>query len=401
MSAKAGIVLVTKFVTSGSQIFGSYVDYIDRDEAVRNEKFEKFTAFREYVGSYMDDKEKTYGLFTADKDVLTGQAKEGLKDIYKNAQRNGSLMWQTVISFDNDFLIKNGLYDEKSGQIDEAKIREYTRKSMNVLLEKEKLTDAMWSASIHKNTDNIHVHIATVQPQPSWTEGQSRCRISNGKLYQRGKFAQKSIDEAKSAFANSILNGQIDNAKINKLKRERIISLTKSLPLTSTFDGDLRRDFIRLADSLPDDLRLLKYGNNAMKQYHEQIDALSNQIIEKYCTDDFRALAELLSKADAAYRDVYGESKKRSFSETHYADLQYRMGNVILKQAIEYKKRLRDAELRRAERAYILKGEMIKIRLAEAHINQAINGIKRTLKNDRQSLNNEAAYQRLMQEAER
>ena len=76
------------------------------------------------------------------------------------------------------------------------------------------------------------------------------------------------------------------------------------------------------------------------------------------------------------------------------------MGNVILNQAIEYKKNLRAAELRRAERIYKLKGEMLKIRLAGAHINQAVNGIKRTLKNDRQALSNEAAYQRLMQEAE-
>lgn len=396
----AGIVLVTKFVSPSSHVFGSYVDYIDRDEAIRNENFEKFTAFGEYVGSYMDDQSKTYGLFTADKNELIGQAKEDLKDIYKGAQRNGSLMWQTVISFDNDFLIKNGLYDKKSGQLDEAKLREYTRKSMNVLLEKEGLADAIWSASVHKNTDNIHVHIATVQPQPSWTEGQSRCRSANGKLYQRGKFAQKSIDAAKSAFANSIIKDQIDNSKINELKRGRIITLSRTIPLVSAADNKLRRDFVSLAESLPDDLRLLKYGNNAMKAYRPHIDAISSQIIEKYCADDFRELADILSKADATYKDVYGESKERSFSETHYEDLRSRMGNVILNQAIEYKKNLRTAELRRAERIYKLKGEMLKIRLAGAHINQAVNGIKRTLKNDRQALSNEAAYQRLMQEAE-
>lgn len=400
MSAKSGIVLVTKFVSSTSKVFASYVDYIDREEAVRNKNFEKFTAFSEYVGSYMDDKAKTYGIFTAEKDVLTMQAKDDLKKIYKTAQKNGSLMWQTVISFDNDFLAKNGLYDEKSGQLDEDKLREYTRKSMNVLLEKESLADAVWSASIHKNTDNIHVHIATVQPQPSWVEGQSRCRSASGKLYQRGKFAQKSIDAAKSAFANSIIKDQIDNVKINELKRSRILTLSRSLSLASTPDGDIRRAFVHLADSLPDDLRLLKYGNNAMKAYHSQIDAISNRIIENYCADDFRELADILSKADAAYKEVYGDSKTRSFSETHYADLRSRMGNVILAQAVEYKKRLRAQETLRAERNYRLRAEMMKIRLAGAHVHQAVNGIKRTIKNDRQSLSNEAAYQRLMQEAE-
>ena len=400
MSAKSGIVLVTRFISPGSNIFGSYIDYIDRDEAIRNENFEKFTAFGEYVGSYMDDHAKTYGLFTVDKDELTGQAKEDLKDIYKGAQRNGSLMWQTVISFDNDFLKKNGLYNGDTGQLDEAKLREYTRKSMNVLLEKEGLVDAIWSASVHKNTDNIHVHIATVQPQPSWDEGHSRCRSANGKLYQRGKFAQKSIDAAKSVFANSIIKDQIDNTKINELKRGRIIALSKSLPLMSTSDNELRKAFVQLAESLPDDLRLLKYGNNAMKSYHTQIDAISNQIIEKYCADDFRELTDLLNKADAAYKEVYGSSKNRTFSETHYADLRSRMGNVVLSQAIEYKKRLRTEALLRAERNYMLRNELIKIKIAETHIHQCVNGIKRTLRNDRQALSNEAAYQRLMQEAE-
>ena len=81
MTARAGIVLVTKFVASGSQVFSSYIDYIDRDEAIRNQEFENFTLFQEYVGSYMDDKEKTYGLFTAERQTLTPQAKQDLKDI--------------------------------------------------------------------------------------------------------------------------------------------------------------------------------------------------------------------------------------------------------------------------------------------------------------------------------
>ena len=112
MPAKAGIVLVTKFIENSSKKFSQYVDYIDRDEAIRNEAFETFTVFEEYVGSYMDDKKKTYGLFTDEKDVLLGEGKENMKELFAQAQKNGSLMWQTVISFDNDFLRKNGLYDE-------------------------------------------------------------------------------------------------------------------------------------------------------------------------------------------------------------------------------------------------------------------------------------------------
>lgn len=404
MQSKAGVVLVTRFVSGASKIFGSYIDYIDRDEAVRNENFKEFTAFEEYVGSYMANEEKTYGIFTADKNELSSEAKNSLKDIYKTAQKNGSLMWQTVISFDNDFLARNGLFDNNLKKVDEDKLREYTRKSMNVLLDKEKLSDAVWSASIHYNTDNIHVHIATVQPKPSWQEGIGRCRSANGKLYQRGKFQQRNIDAAKSTFANSMVRDQIDNARINEIKRNRIMQLTKSMSLKSEKKKELQRKFIKLAESLPDDLRLLKYGNNAIKAYRPQIDEIGNLIIEKYCADDFRELSELLRDADNLYQGIYGESKSRKFSDTHYRDLRQRMGNIVLNQAIEYKKDVRlkqQQEALKSKRAMILKNEIIKSRIAQARISAAANGIRRSLKDDAKALQNEAAYQRLMQEAER
>lgn len=404
MDAKAGIVLVTRFVSGSSKIFSSYVDYIDRDEAIRNQHFSDFTAFDEYVGSYMADEEKTYGIFTADRNELDDTAKKSLKDIYKTAQDNGSLMWQTVISFDNDFLAENGLFERVIGKLDEDKLREYTRKSMGVILEKENLSDAIWSASIHYNTDNIHIHIATVQPNPSWTDDMSRCRSAYGKLYQRGKFQQRNIDAGKSAFANSMLRDQIDNAKINEIKRNRILELSRSMSLKSEKENDLRRRFINLAEHLPDDLRLLKYGNNAMKAYRPQIDELTNDIIEKYCADDFRELSRLLEEADSVYQGIYGESKSRKFSDTHNQDLRQRMGNIVLAQAIEYKKDVRIKQRQEAakyKRAMMLKNELLKSRIAQARISAAASGIRRSIKEDARTIQNEAAYQRLMQETER
>ena len=39
---KAGVVAVNRFVRSGSREFASYIDYLDRNEAVRNENFKDF-----------------------------------------------------------------------------------------------------------------------------------------------------------------------------------------------------------------------------------------------------------------------------------------------------------------------------------------------------------------------
>lgn len=400
MPAKAGIVLVTKFIENSSKKFSQYVDYIDRDEAIRNEAFETFTVFEEYVGSYMDDKKKTYGLFTDEKDVLLGEGKENMKELFAQAQKNGSLMWQTVISFDNDFLRKNGLYDEATSDIDEEKLREYTRKTMHHLLEKEELSDAIWTASVHKNTDNIHIHIATVQPTPSWSPGQGRCQSrQNGKLYQRGVWKQRSIDSAKSVFANSVLAEQIDNQRINYLKRERILAAGKAAGLSA--DASLRRDFVKLAEALPEDLRLLKYGNQAMVPYRDEINQLTQKIIANYCAEDYLELTKLLEEADESYKDVYGESKQRSFSATQLEDLNYRMGNVILNQAKEYKQQMRLLEQKRILRSSQIRRERMQRAILSNSIQKSVSGIRRNLRNDCDNLRNEAAYQRMIQQAER
>ena len=53
-----GITMMTRFVESSSSGFSDFLDYIAREEAV-----DPF-AYSEYVSEYMDNPEKTYGLFT-------------------------------------------------------------------------------------------------------------------------------------------------------------------------------------------------------------------------------------------------------------------------------------------------------------------------------------------------
>lgn len=165
---KAGVTLMTKWVDASSSKFGGYIDYIDREEAVRNDNIEKFNSYMDYMGN----PEKTSALFTAQKDNLNADEQAALKADFASAQNNKSLMWQTVISFDNRWLAENGLYDMETQTLDEDKIMEYTRGCMNLMLKEEgMMNSAFWSASIHYNTDNIHVHIATSEIQSERRKG--------------------------------------------------------------------------------------------------------------------------------------------------------------------------------------------------------------------------------------
>lgn len=167
---------MTKFVDASNNVFSSYVNYMDRDNATRNDNRPKYilselqdeiNQFNSYL-DYMDNPEKTTELFTSDKDNLNENDKQLLKNALSIAQKNNSIMWQTVISFDNRWLAKNNVYNPVTHELDEKKIKECARGCMNTILDKELIKDSsIWSGAIHYNTDSIHVHISTVEPIPT------------------------------------------------------------------------------------------------------------------------------------------------------------------------------------------------------------------------------------------
>ena len=247
----AGIVCTTKFCKSADKAFKSYIDYIDRDNATKKDNLDKFNLFNDYL-DYVGDTKKLGSLFTKDKSQLNEEEKQILKDGFIKAQSNGSLMWQTVISFDNRYLVKNGLYDAENKTLNEGRLKAAATKAIVKMLEKEGLENAIWAASFHYNTDNIHIHIATVEPIPlrkkslyrqyeMTSEGKYK-KIKDeksGKLEKipvvdidgkpvyleeyRGKFKESSLhgkDGLRSTLRAEIENSKEDTIEITKLIRD-------------------------------------------------------------------------------------------------------------------------------------------------------------------------------------
>lgn len=242
-----GVVIINKFCTLTNKVFSEYINYIDREDAIRNNKIQSFNLYNDY----MENPEKSSGLFTADKDKLTQNEKQIVKDIFQIAQNNGSFMWQTVISFDNKYLEENGLYDKESGFLNEDKIHELTRGAVGNILKEENMDDsAFWTASIHYNTDNIHIHIAIVEQEPQ------RAIIKTGKYagQRKGTFKQNSLRAAKRFVVNYILENQIDNDRINKIIRDNIIANKKEHPLYK--DKEFIKEFMRIHDRMPKNKKL-------------------------------------------------------------------------------------------------------------------------------------------------
>lgn len=223
-----GINLIHQFKTAHEakikgQKFSDYVSYMDRKSARESKDSEliKFDEIRyEDYNSYMGNPGKTSGLFTATKDVLNEEDIQELREKFRQAQENESILWQTVISFDNEWLKENGVYEEKNNYINTDILMDCARNCMKTMLEKEGLDkSAVWSAAIHYNTDNIHIHIGTVEPIPM-REKKRLCKIEFEKdwLEKHGVIS----DELRQAYYID-KERQFPNREVQRTLRRNLI----------------------------------------------------------------------------------------------------------------------------------------------------------------------------------
>ena len=268
------IVAVSSFSKPQGKAYQGMIDYMDRDEAVRVDNLSKFNIFSNML-EYTDNDVKTIleqqeeiqemsNIFTREKNKLTLKEKKQMKDTFDKAQEKASLMWQTIISFDNKYLEENNIYDSKTSKFDEERLIIAARSSIEVMLKKEKLSHAVWAANVHYNTDNIHIHISTVEPVPmrqkgyfaQWEVEKGRYLLKEnaktGELEKvpvldkngnqvfleeyKGKFKLSSIEALKSKFISEIENNkelliEIDNIKKNILEKKKDTSLFKNINL--------------------------------------------------------------------------------------------------------------------------------------------------------------------------
>ncbi|MEK4626533.1 MobP2 family relaxase [Priestia sp. FSL P4-0332] len=381
-----GVVLKTKFVTADKKAFQDYVDYVDRDEAKKEQEVHEklFTLYQDY----MDNPDKTSSLFTQQSNHLNDVEKKQLKKLFEKAQKNNSIMWQDVITFHNPWLQENGLYDAHTHTVDEKKLMDITRQSMKEMLKRERLNEsAVWSAAIHYNTGNIHIHIATVEPQPT---------------RERGKRKPKTLDAMKSTVVNQILNRGEQQQKINELIRNDMVGKKKQDSSLRWKNRDIQPLFLQIYNHLPEDKRQWQYSYRTLKPMKPFIDVLSHKYIEKYHNHEYQQLLGKLDKEVEELKKAYGEGKGdekryKDYKQTKIDDLYKRMGNAFLKEMKDYDKQQQQIK-RMAESKKQSKRPANFNQKVSMHV--ALKKMERAFKSEYESWKNQQHYERLQKEIE-
>ena len=391
----AGIVLVQKFIQPGGKAYKGYVDYMDRPEAIGSRSdlsdYDTFGTYQEYMGN----PEKSTGLFN-NGDYISSEEKNQIKEIFNQSGKQGGILYQTVISFEPKWLQENGIMDDHE-YIHEELLREYTRIAVNTIQEKENMKSFVWTAAVHYNTAHPHIHIAMVDPKPSWIPGHGRCRVnSEGDLYQRGKWRESTMEAAKSRIVNKVLDMSGTNKKLNEITRSRIIQLSKNRFFHREYDLQIENAFSNLIESLPEDMRLWKYGNNAMKSFRSQIDQISDMVMKKYCGEELKELDHVLDTVAKQYAVAYGESERgMDFKKKKKDDLRYRMGNAILVECREITRKTRNKKAQQGIRTSKVNSRINVMYKNRYAVSRAMNSLRQLAYKNIQSMKNQAAYERM------
>lgn len=321
-----GITFMIQYTEANAQ----YVDYTNRDEAVKiddelsletsRQMIEGLTEdemiriqeavpetqlnFREYI-DYMnrsyateEQSEELTAVFTQEADYLQKQRLTELKNQLETAYQNGSLLWQGVISFDNAFLAEQGLYDVATGQVDQKAIKAVMRDMMPTLIQKEGLSDsAFWWGNIHLNTDNIHIHFGLSEVESNRDKIFYRPR---GRMEYKGNFSQKTINRFKSGIYHGLLK---EETRSNLIRKEQVLANLKTDLMTSVYQEDkitssAEKNFLEQAyNHLPLNKRW-RYGSNARDF------AVSKFFLDRYL-DSY-----LQNEGSVAYQEFLQETRE-------------------------------------------------------------------------------------------
>lgn len=353
MSAPA-IVVVSQYVTAKKANslelnFHDFVEYVNRDSSKIQKRIKDSLNtselyiqkdFYKYM-DYMNDSKKQGELFTANKDYLDKEELSKLKEAFALAQKNESPMWQDVISFDNAWLEKQGLYDSKTGKLDEVRIKNIVREAVKELLKNEKMEDnAVWTAAIHYNTDNIHVHIATVEPYPTREKKWFRDKeTGEWSLQYKAKRKQSSIDKMKSKVANMIIDRSKERSRIDELIRGTVKEKKKvNIDLSSY--RKTKKIFLMALEKLPNDRRQWFYGYHSIKETRPYIDEIVDIYLNTFHKKEMNELNTLLEEEEQVLKELYGEgSRFKNYKENKLKDFRKRMANAVLAEMRAYAKK--------------------------------------------------------------
>ena len=266
---------------------------------------------------------KEFGLFDDTKNseeyyIWSKNGDISKNDIIKNLPNDKSgRMWTLVISFPPDFAMESGLRTKQDYYL-------LTKAIMPkfVLDNDMDLTNTLWYASYHCDTDNPHLHISIFEKE------QKRIKNTLEKTslkYLKSNIASYLIDNTSFYKEQDYLFLGLDN----NIRKSNYTKIEKDLFFSDKFRKSLNKDLLNLYNKLPKKGRL-QYNAKNMNYCRKDIDKIIEKILYhdtiKY---DFEKYYHHLEEIERSQKKMYGNSNNK-YIENKMKRLYARIGNDIL-----------------------------------------------------------------------
>lgn len=326
-----------------------YVEYTERDEATdvdndynlknneANIQHDEYEDVAGYLG-YMDRKAATqleeglsrnvYPTFNQTSLNLTQDEHEKLINQISTAEKNHTLLWQGVISFDPNFLEKEGLYNEKNKKVNQRAIKKAVQESMPSFLENENLNNdkTFWWADIHLNTNHVHVHVGISQTE-------NTRELKNGS--PKGIFKTKSFRKLKSGVHSRLQNEISRQLDINLEKNLDEIKSDIVEKLNEHLDNQKEQRLMmqQIWNALPDysDKRKWRASNNSYDFREAKLlaEKLVDDILKKDLNSEYEQFKQDLIKQDVSSRKKYGQNIQNTIQKKDKALRDYMVNRIF------------------------------------------------------------------------
>lgn len=329
------------FIELNAQDYSKYIGYMMRKQALAEKQNSEGLSKKEqaelervtqgaakYDAPNVGKNKILQGYFSSEQDTIKLSDLGHIREKMRSAQANNSILWQDVISFDNDYLRKMGVFDPTTGYLDESGIRKASKKMMETFAEKEKLNNPFWTAAIHRNTDNIHIHFGIVEESNSRPFKKWKDKNGVTHIEPKGWRQLKTIEAMKHAFTSEMFDTsellRDMNLRRNKITKGMTTAFSKSIKEPS-FQRELN-DFIQ---KLPEDRKKWRWANLNNNQRQSL-----NRLVDLVMTDDpnYQKWNKLFSHYREHYREMYGQAKNDRINDStaKWTDFKKRAGNSLL-----------------------------------------------------------------------
>lgn len=331
-----------------SDDFTKYVNYMAREYALEQKKnindheqieldrvrksMERFSSIKQ------KGNKKLNGVFSDSKNTLEKSDLPKYSKLFAEAQKNGSILYQDVISHDNSFLEELGLYDSKTDTLNEEALIHSGREMMNELMESENLKDsAFWMASIHRNTKHIHIHFALAEVTN--TRELKQVKVDGNEFIQpKGMRKQSTLDHMKETYGREIRDYALGNERLKKLERKSelrnklVIEIRGKSP---KLDSELAL-LNEIYEGLPENKNQWNYGDKSKSkipmEVRNKIDTLTHSLLKN--SDNYQEYLSLIKEEQKMKLKMFGTTKQedKDYLKNSLFDIKKRVGNAFLKE---------------------------------------------------------------------